>query len=110
VCRPEHSFLYRYEYVHLRVSWPRMASGNIIFNYGYFYLWRQSRRKLSGYVFLHKWPSLPSFKGQTSQQKVPIIMMWENGLFSVNFGPKMPVFLQNMHCTDSRATIHIPEG
>jgi hypothetical protein len=22
----------------------------------------------------HKWPSLPSFKGQTSQQKVPIIM------------------------------------
>jgi hypothetical protein len=53
VCRPEHSFLYWYEYVHWRVSWPRMASGyTIYYNYGYFYLWRQSRRKLSGYVFL----------------------------------------------------------
>jgi hypothetical protein len=52
VCGPEHSFLYWYEYVHLRVSWPRMASGYIIYNYEYFYLWRQSRRKLSGYVFL----------------------------------------------------------
>jgi hypothetical protein len=29
-----------------------MASGYIISNYVYFYLWRQSRRKLSGYVFL----------------------------------------------------------
>jgi hypothetical protein len=52
VCRPEHSFLYWYVYVHWRVSWPRMASGCIIYNYAYFYLWRQSRRKLSGYVFL----------------------------------------------------------
>jgi hypothetical protein len=52
VCGPEHSFLYWYEYVHLRVSWPRMASGYIIYNYQYFYLWRQSRRKLYGYVFL----------------------------------------------------------
>jgi hypothetical protein len=52
VCGPEHSFFYWYEYVHLRVSWPRMASGYIIYNYEYFYLWHQSRRKLSGYVFL----------------------------------------------------------
>jgi hypothetical protein len=29
-----------------------MASGYIIYNYEYFYLWRQSQRKLSGYVFL----------------------------------------------------------
>jgi hypothetical protein len=56
VCGPEHSFLYWYEYVHLIVSWPRMASGYIICNYVYFYLWRQSRRKLSGYVFLIKKP------------------------------------------------------
>ena len=42
----------------------------------------------------HKWPSLPSFKGQTSQQKVPIIMTWENGLYSVKFGPKTPVFFR----------------
>jgi hypothetical protein len=57
VCGPEHSFLYRYEYVHWRVSWPRMASGCIIYNYEYFYLWRQSRRKLYGYdVFLMWFP------------------------------------------------------
>jgi hypothetical protein len=54
MCGPEHSFLYRHEYVHWRVSWPRMASGYIIYNYVYFYLWRQSRRKLYGYVFLAK--------------------------------------------------------
>jgi hypothetical protein len=49
-CGPEHSFLYWYAYVHLRVLWPRMASGYIISNYEYFYLWCQSRRKLSGWL------------------------------------------------------------
>ncbi len=53
MCGPDHSFLYWYEYVHWRVLWPRMASGYIILNYEYFYLWCQSWRKLSGYVFLH---------------------------------------------------------
>jgi hypothetical protein len=52
VCGCEHSFLYRYAYFHWRVLWPRMASGYIIYNYEYFYLSRQSRRKLYGYVFL----------------------------------------------------------
>jgi hypothetical protein len=35
VCGPEHSLLYQYEYVHWRVSWPRMASGYILFKYDY---------------------------------------------------------------------------
>jgi hypothetical protein len=45
LCGPEHSFLYWYEYVHWRVSWPRMASGNIICNYEYFYLWHHQGRE-----------------------------------------------------------------
>jgi hypothetical protein len=43
----------------------------------------------------HRRPLLYSFKGQTTGQKVTIIIMWENGLFLPKFGQKMPVFLQN---------------